>query len=334
MQIYYGQSDISFEAFDKLSQHDTYNSGKTEHATTTSDGILDETEIDEAGGFDVLMQELNGFCVGFTPRGPLGAYDVVPILTSECVVSEPAGVPLERAVSSVPNYTGDVINIPGGQFEMGSINGDSDESTSTGETVAVTMSDFRLSKTEVTIGQYKAYLEATGDPEYSKLPDFEANKKGDDYPVVGLTYNEKIQFCEYYGGTLPTAAQIEYASKGRSHTDPYGTPIDKAIIYSNGARATAEVCGENDERANDYGVCDLAGNVWETTLDAYDARFYDLASSQDPSNPLTESSRYYEVRGGSWNYIQRNARSANRLSYNPDYRYFIIGFRCAWPQDS
>ncbi|MFH1356738.1 MAG: formylglycine-generating enzyme family protein [bacterium] len=329
MQIYYDNAEIPFNAIEKLSEYDL-------DSTTSEDyGILDNDEIEAAGGLDLLMQELTGYCVGFAPRGPLGEYDAVSILSTECLAGETTETAsVISSDTNSHNYPGAIISIPGGQFNMGSINGDSDESTNTGETVAVTMSDFKLSKTEVTLGQYKIYLAATGDPEYSQLPDFEANKKGDNFPVVGLKYDEMVKFCEYYGGTLPTAAQIEYASKGRFHNDPYGTPIDKAITYTNGARTTAEVCGEDDERANDYGVCDLAGNVWETTADTYSSNFYDRAASQDPTNPMEDDSGSYEVRGGSCYRNQWYARSAFRSFFNPDGRNGNVGFRCAWPQDS
>jgi formylglycine-generating enzyme required for sulfatase activity len=203
------------------------------------------------------------------------------------------------------------------------------------------MPPFRLSKTEVTVGDYKAFLRETGDPTYKRLPNFPENKKGDDYPVVGLTLGEKIQFARYYGATLPTAAQIEYASKGSRHTDLYGTPIDKAVIWDNGYRMTAEVCGAYDkvtgryERENDFGVCDLAGNVWETTSDGYDENFYDRMNKTDPRNLFIENrANYVELRGASFYNFARPARAANRFRGRPVLRYFYVGFHLAWPPDS
>ncbi|PIR16840.1 MAG: hypothetical protein COV46_06740 [Deltaproteobacteria bacterium CG11_big_fil_rev_8_21_14_0_20_49_13] len=119
----------------------------------------------------------------------------------------------------------------------------------------------------------------------NELPPYTENQRSDDFPVVGLTYNEKRAYCQAQGGDLPTEAQLERAMKGVDGVAPYGTPIDKAIIYDNGYRTTQPVCGPNDERTNSFGVCDLAGNVWESALDAYDQDFYSRMPSVDPYNP-------------------------------------------------
>ena len=330
MKIYFGKSDPLVQEI--LAEYDINGA---------PDWVLDDYELEVAGGLDKVMQELTGLCAGIAPKGPLGEYDV-DTLSSDCKKVEQSNTPKVSVSSKTPNgrkypgLTGLIVDIPGGEFEMGSINGDSDERTSGGETVKVRMSPFRLSKTEVTVGQYKAYLRETGDPAYSKLPDLSDNKKGDDYPVVGLTFEEKVAFAKYYGAALPTAAQIEYASRGPNHTDIYGTPIDKAIIWTNGYRTTEKVCGENDERANGFGVCDLAGNVWETTSDLYKRDSYDGMNRIDPSNSFIESGKLccVEYRGGSFHYGAGFARAANRYRDRPDGRSLDGGFRCAWPQDS
>lgn len=316
MKIVYGNDSdkMSVMDFERLMAMDTYDSGDDTNAVdATHDGILDS----DHGEFDInSVDELLTVLAGKPDSSR----------TSPRTASSSTTTPNGKT------YSDGIVDIPGGQFEMGSVNGDSDEHKSDGTTVKVTMSGFKLSKSEVTVGQYKAYLATTGDPQYSKLPDYPENKKGDDFPVVGLKYGEKQAFCQYYGGTLPTAAQIEYASKGPSHTDGYGTPFDKAAIYRNGFKTTAEVCGSNDERANGYGVCDLAGNVWETTLDQYDEDFYDRMATRDPSNPLTDSaSQYVELRGGSWLNYDWGSRSAFRNFDFAVYRSNDVGFRCAWP---
>ncbi len=322
MKIIYGDQidQLTSDQLHIFTQLDTYNSGEDAYAVdATHDGILDS----DHGEFDInAVDELLTVLAGRPDSSR----------TSPRTASSSTTTPNGKT------YSDGIVDIPGGTFEMGSVNSDSDEHKSDGTTVQVTMSGFRLSKSEVTVGQYKAYLAATGDPQYSKLPDYNENKKGDHFPVVGLKYDEKMAFCKYYGGTLPSAAQIEYASKGPSHTDAYGTPVDKAAIYSNGFRTTAEVCGTNDERANGYGVCDLAGNVWETTLDQYDENFYDRMATRDPSNPLTGSARQYvEIRGGSWGNGRWSyddvwgLRSADRGYDSPVGPGVGVGFRCAWP---
>jgi formylglycine-generating enzyme required for sulfatase activity len=104
---------------------------------------------------------------------------------------------------------------------------------------------------------------------------------------------------------------------------------------------TAEVCGAYDkvtgryERENDFGVCDLAGNVWETTSDGYDENFYDRMNKTDPRNLFIENrANYVELRGASFYNFARPARAANRFRGRPVLRYFYVGFHLAWPPDS
>ncbi len=305
----------------KFFESDTCDSGDATYAAEDAQGISHDDILDSA-------------------QNETGADQVaafVAILTGDSNQSETPKVYSGNDVTT-PNgktYRDGIVSIPGGQFEMGSVGDNSDEHKSDGTTMIVTLSGFKLSKSEVTVGQYKAHLAATGDTQYSSLPDFKENQKGDRFPVVGLTYDEKIAFCEYYGGTLPTAAQIEYATKGPSHTDVCGTPFDKAAFWRNGFRTTAEVCGSNNERANGYGVCDLTANVSETTRDQYDPVFYNRMPPVNPSNPLTDSNQQQvEIRNGSWFDGEWSFRPAYRNSVDANYRYFFLGFRCAWSQDS
>jgi len=151
----------------------------------------------------------------------------------------------------------------------------------------------------------------SGETEIGKVLHWDGNKKGDDYPMVGLTYEEKQAYCQSLGAHLPTAAQIERAARG----------------------GTAPVCGVNDERANSFGVCDLAGNVWESALDAFDENFYNHLSSTDPVNPLTDTRQREELRGGSYLDNRGDARAANRRSVgSPLDRDYRDGFRCARPR--
>lgn len=158
------------------------------------------------------------------------------------------------------------------------------------------------------------------------------NGMGDDHPVVCLTNEDADAFCGWEGGLVPTAAQLEYASKGVSGTDEYGTPISKAVIWDNGYHSTAPVCGLNFYRENSYGVCDLAGNVLERARDQYDSDYYSRMPEHDPHNRLTDpDNQPQEFRGGSWNHERRNARASFRDDGHPNDSLTDLGFRCVRP---
>lgn len=68
------------------------------------------------------------------------------------------------------------------------------------------------------------------------LPNFSENKKGDNYPVVGLTMDEKRAYCQAQGGDLPTAAQqLHYASRFDDQDSATGGK-DQRVMWDNGFR--------------------------------------------------------------------------------------------------
>lgn len=234
--------------------------------------------------------------------------------------------------------------IPGGAFQMGSANGNCDEQP----VKAVTMTGFELGQTEVSIGDYKNHLgiqtiyggvdrSLTGlwkrlSQFFTKktpvLPNFPENQKGDNFPVVGLTFDEKRAYCEAKGGDLPTAAQLYYASRFDDQDS-----ADKLVIWDNGFRSIEPVTAGYQNR---FGVYNLLGNVWESSLDAYDPDFYSRMASENPYNPLTnQSEQFEEFTGGSVFDNRWRGRVDVRLVAESSDRYRNFGFRCARPpQDS
>jgi len=180
-----------------------------------------------------------------------------------------------------------------------------------------------------------------------KLPELEPNTNPGNHPVVGLSFTEARAYCQYLGADVVTAAQLERVAKGVSGQEVAGTAIDSAISFTNGAISTAPVCGEGDERANSWGVCDVGGNVWEMTLDRYDIYFYTRMDEQNPYNPLLEpyvlrippanpdrddfDEQHVEIRGGSFRSTNNKVSSTYRSKINPEVRtHDDVGFRCAW----
>lgn len=218
-----------------------------------------------------------------------------------------------------------MVFVEGRSFNMGS-NDSKDEKP----IHQVTISSFKMSKYEITCGQYRAYCKATG----NTMPK-ETNAMTDIQPIDYVNFNDANAYCNWLTKTtgkeyrLPTEAEWEFAAKGGEKSNNY--------IYS-GSNNSAEVAWYNSDNSifgavtmscgrkfpNELGLYDMSGNVYEWCNDWYDVIYY---GNSPPTNPIGPSSgRQRVVRGGSVE-LASDLRVTNREKYNPTRRLYIIGFR-------
>lgn len=82
---------------------------------------------------------------------------------------------------------------------------------------------------------------------------------------------------------------------------------------------------------NDYGLHDMAGNVFVWCWDWFDPNYYSVSPVINPRGPSSGLGRV--LRGGSWGGIANSCRSSSRFDDSPGDRYYGIGFRaCCAPQ--
>ena len=153
----------------------------------------------------------------------------------------------------------------------------------------VTLGKFEISKTEVTVGQYRACVTAGR----CTAPYFNENcnwfkAKREDHPVTCVGTDQVSTFADWVGGRLPTGEEWAYAATngGKTHY-PWGdeTPTcDRAVMDDGGDGCghggTWPVCSKPAGNSV-HGLCDLVGNVHEWTQ---------------------ESSGWPMIRGGAWNW--------------------------------
>ena len=256
---------------------------------------------------------------------------------------------VKNAIGTPSASTGMVL-IPAGTFRMGS---NAPEAYSDEQPVHTVYVDaFYMDKYEVTVGQYKEFVRATG---HRDLPDRVSRYSPTDrHPVGGVSWYDAMAYAAWAGKRLPTEAEWEKAARGGlvgqkypwGNAAPNGTQCnfaDKNVDYNwsdkstdDGYQFTAPV---GSYPPNTYGLYDMAGNVWEWCLDAYDANFYRNPVHRNPiagavsiseiTNNYTNVKSYRVLRGGSWSDAERFVRVANRFNSSPTGPYFNLGFRCA-----
>ncbi len=220
-----------------------------------------------------------------------------------------------------------VVQIPGGEFTVGSPAGEGDEDEHPARKVHV--SAFWLGKTEVTFRQFDAFCADTGRPQ----PGDQGWGRGT-RPVINVNWEDADAYCRWLSQKsgrrfrLPSEAEWEKAAHGRY---PWGRKAPAPALLNmkgiqDGQECTAPV-GAFPAGASPYGILDLAGNVWEWTGDWYDAAWYRIMPARDPRGPAAGQAR--AVRGGSWANGPELVRSANRSSEPPASRMGILGFRVA-----
>lgn len=235
--------------------------------------------------------------------------------------------------------------IEGGEFMMGS---ETDEREKPIHNVRITKA-YYIGIYEVTRKQFAEFIKATnyeteaevGDGakvlkngEWKKEqgaswknPGF---KQGDDDPVVCVSWNDTMRFCEWLSKKegvkyrLPTEAEWEYACRAGTATKYYwGDKFDPKYAWTvENANGKTHKVGTREP--NGWGLYDMSANVSEWCMDWWEEK-YQADGKTDPQGPPDGFCRL--LRGGSWYNDQEACRSAARGAVIPTTRYSAIGFR-------
>jgi len=216
--------------------------------------------------------------------------------------------------------------VKGGTFDMGEHFGEGKDDEK--PVHSVTLSDFYIGLTEVTIGQYKNYCRLTG----KAMPEQE-DYTDDSYPVVFVTWYEANEFCQFVGGSLPTEAQWEYAARsgGLVMKYPSGEEMDHSMANYSGVEKKdkwKKAAPVASFAPNLLGLFDMSGNVYEWCHDYYKSDYYENSTMVEPTGPA--ASMFKVIRGGSWYHGTETLHTSHRMRYMPVARLSFLGFRVAW----
>ena len=260
-----------------------------------------------------------------------------------------------------------LVKIPPGEFRMGSPASDPAALPNEfpGHFVRISR-EFYLGEKEVTVGQFRKFVEATGhkttaetkpdkegvpwggcifnvtlnkwvqDPELNWKHPFGERVQSDDEPVVQVSWYDAIAFSDWLSAAehrpfrLPTEAEWEYACRAGTQTR-WSSGDDAASLEPfawtlRNAHDAFHPVGSKEPNA--FGLFDMHGNAWEWCSDEFGP--YAADSVVDPQGPPHGEARV--LRGGSfdWDKVERT-RSASRHNYPPYMSYYNYGFRVCSP---
>ncbi len=280
----------------------------------------------EDDGFEQLERAISYQCDSFTQE---------PYIPDNTELVDKVAESLERVELKTSQFQSfienlgngvelEMIAIPGGEFMMGSPEGEGRDNEKPQH--EVTVQAFYMSKYPITQAQYQGVM--------GKNP---SNFKGDERPVEKVTWFDAVKFCQKLSEKkgkeyrLPTEAEWEYACRAET-TTPYhfgDTITDKLANFGKNIGETNSV---GQFTPNSFGLYYMHGNVWEWCEDDWHENYEDAPT--DGSAWLSEESNNKVMRGGSWKDNPGLCRSAYRVLYNRFLRGNDIGFRvvCVAPR--
>lgn len=221
-----------------------------------------------------------------------------------------------------------MLRLPGARFTMGS----SSAKAPANERPArpATVSTFWIDRTEVTVGAYRACVEAQTCPRPGKTSPSCTFDMGDpDLPVSCVRWRDADTYCRFAGKRLPTEVEWEYAARGTfAVAFPWGGSPSCTTAVTLISDQTGRSCvsrparvGTHPGGASPFGVQDLSGNVEEWTADWY--------AESVGLGPAPRTGAAHVLRGGGWLSPPSLSRTTARDWGSAIEAGANVGFRCA-----
>jgi formylglycine-generating enzyme required for sulfatase activity len=252
-----------------------------------------------------------------------------------------------------------LIYVKGGIYQMGSEDGESDESP----IHSVKLSSFYIGKYEITVNEFIEFMNAANVEDYGSLDGrdiididdidcpviyeeesfkFKRTKfvETETCPIVGITWHGATAYCEWLSRKtgdryrLPTEAEWQFAARGGVESEYFifsgSDTLNRVGWYADNSEPKVHPVGE--KRPNELGIYDMSGNAWEWCLDWYKKDYYQQMEFVNPKGPERGFRRV--IQGGSVLNSSNRCRSTARYNYPPNNASISNGFRVVMEIDS
>jgi serine/threonine-protein kinase len=180
--------------------------------------------------------------------------------------------------------------------------------------IEVDLPAFWIDRTPVTNAEYAHFVQDTDHKPPIHWQGAMPPNEITEHPVVRVSWRDAQAYAEWAGKRLPTEEQWEKAARGiDGRVYPWGDwEPDRCNTKEAEIRGTTPVGRYSPQGDSPYGCVDVAGNVWEWT-----------ASEHERGGRV--------LRGGSWYNNRSDCGCAARDYFDPDYSYYLFGFRVVSP---
>lgn len=228
----------------------------------------------------------------------------------------------------------EMVQIPGGEFVMGSPPEEQQRHPDESPQRSVTIKSFYMGKFVVTQKQYQAVIN-------SNPSKFIGGRR----PVERVSWDDAIAFCHQLAQQtgksyqLPSEAQWEYACRAGTTTPFYfGETITSALVnydanftygFASQGKYLQTTTDVGSFPPNAFGLYDMHGLVWEWCQDTYLDSYY--GAPTDGRARISDRHDIRLLRGGSWGDKPGDCRSAKRIKYPQNFKSLLHGFRVVLP---